>query len=80
MDYILRYGTETSCGNFVYEMNLIYYMYPRIMTEVNVSATVGMSATVGGNVRNSRGNVRDNVGMSTTVGEMSATVGKLYKV
>ena len=28
-------------------MSLIYYIYPRIMTEVSVSATVGMSATVG---------------------------------
>ena len=27
-------------------MTLIYYIYPRVMTEVNVSATVGMSATV----------------------------------
>ena len=40
------------------------------MAEVNVSATVGMSMTVGENVRNSGG-------MSATVGEMSATVGKL---
>ena len=36
------------------------------MTEVNVSATVGMSTTVGE--------------MSATVGEMSATVGELNKV
>ena len=43
------------------------------MTEMNVSATVGMSATVGGNVRNSGG-------MSATVGEMSATVGELNMV
>ena len=43
------------------------------MTEVNVSATVGMSTTVGGNVRNSRG-------MSATVEEMSATVGKLNEI
>ena len=34
-------------------MTLIYDIYPRIMTKVNVSATVGMSVTVGGNVRNS---------------------------
>ena len=53
MDYIF----------FVYEM---YSIYPRVMTEVNVSATVGMSATVGE--------------MSATVGEIFATVGKLNKV
>ena len=41
---------------------LVYYIYPRTMTEMNVSTTVGMSATVGG--------------MSATVGEMSATVGE----
>ena len=40
-----------------------YHIYTRIMTKVNVSATVGLSATVGE--------------MSATVGEMSATVGKL---
>ena len=40
---------------------LIYYIYPRITTKVNVSATVGMSATVGE--------------MSATVGEMFVTVG-----
>ena len=38
------------------------------MTEVNVSATGGMSATVGGNVRNSGSNVHDSGGMSATVG------------
>ena len=54
------------CSNFVYEMTLLYYIYPSIMPEVNVSATVEMSATVGE--------------MSATVGEMSATVGKLNMV
>ena len=34
--------------NFVYEITSIYYIYPGVMTEVNVSATVGMSATVWG--------------------------------
>ena len=37
----------TLCSNFVYEMTLMYYIYPITMTVVNVSATVGMSATVG---------------------------------
>ena len=41
----------------------MYYIYPRKMTEVNVFATMGMSATVGE--------------MSATVGGgMSATVGE----
>ena len=44
----------------------MYYIYPRIMTEVNVSTTVGMSATLGE--------------ISVTVGGMSATVGKLNMV
>ena len=44
----------------------MYYIYPRTMTEVNVSARVGMSLTVGE--------------MSETVGGMSATVGKLNMV
>ena len=48
----------------------MYYIYPRVMTEVNVSATVGeMSATVG--------EMSATVGeMSGTVWEMSATVGE----
>ena len=41
-------------------MTSMYYIYARIMTEVNVSTTVGMFATVGE--------------MSATVGEMSVTV------
>ena len=45
-------------------MTLIYHIYPRILTEVTVSAIVGMSATVGGG------------GMYAAVGEMSATVGE----
>ena len=44
----------------------IYYIYPRVMTEVNVSATVGMSTTVGE--------------QSATVGEMFALAGKLNMV
>ena len=50
----------------MYQKTLIYDIYPRLMTKVNVSATVGQwgkSATVGE--------------MSATVDEMSATVGKL---
>ena len=50
----------TTCRNFVYQKNVIDYIYPRIMTEVNVSATVGMFVIVGE--------------MTVTVGEMSATV------
>ena len=38
-------------------MTLLYYIYPRIMPEVNVSATVEMSATVGVIVCDSGGNV-----------------------
>ena len=34
-------------SNFAYELTLIYYIYPTITTEVNVSAIVGMSVTVG---------------------------------
>ena len=56
----------------MYQKTLIYDIYPILMTKVNVSATVGMSATVDamsatvdamsaivGNVRNSGGNVRN---------------------
>ena len=46
MDYILLYGRYTSCNNFVYQKTLIYDIYPRLMIKVNVSATVGISATV----------------------------------
>ena len=46
----------------LYIKRLIHIIYTRIMTKVNVSATAGMSVTVGE--------------MSATVGEMSATVGK----
>ena len=41
---------------------IIDYIFPRIMTVENVSATVGMSATMGE--------------MSATVGKMSVTVGE----
>ena len=44
----------------LYMKLLISYIYPRTMTEMNVSTTMGMSATV--------------EEMSATVGEMSATV------
>ena len=47
MHYILLYGRWTLCNNFAYQKALIYNIYPRIKTKVNVSATVGMSATVG---------------------------------
>ena len=51
------------------------------MTEMNVFATVGMSATVGEmSATASGGNVHNIRGMSTTVGEMSTTVGKLTMV
>ena len=75
---------------FVYQKTVIDYIYPRIMTQVNVSTTVGMSATVGemattvgGNVRDSVGNVCDsggnvchNRGISATVGECLQQLGK----
>ena len=35
---------NTSCSNFEYEMTSMYYIYSSVMTEVNVSATVEMSA------------------------------------
>ena len=70
-----------------YEITLIYYIYPRTMTEMNVFATVGMSATVGA-MSATVGEMYATVGemsatvreMSATVGEMSATVGKLNMV
>ena len=64
MDHILIYSTTwTSCNKLACQNTLICNIYPTIMTKVNVSATVGMSATVGE--------------MSATVGEMSATVGEM---
>ena len=54
----------TLCSNFVYEIILIYYIFPTIMTGVNVSATVEeMFATV--------------EDLSTTVEDMSTTGEKL---
>ena len=54
-------------------MTSMYYIYPRVMTEVNVSTRVEMSATVG--------EMSATVGgTSATVGEMSAIVGKLNMV
>ena len=47
IDYILSYCRVASCNNFVYQKTLINDIYPSLMTKVNVSATVGMSATVG---------------------------------
>ena len=41
------------------------------MTQINVSTTVGMSATVGG------GDVRDSGGMSATVVEIELGLGNL---
>ena len=70
MDYILLYSTWTSCNNLACQKTLIGNTYPTIMTKVNVSAIVGMSATVG--------EISATVGeMSATVDEMSATVEKL---
>ena len=46
MHYILLYGIWTSCDKVAYQKTLIYNIYPRIMIKVNVSATVGMFATV----------------------------------
>ena len=63
MDYILLYSMWTSCNNLACQKTLICNIYPTIMTKVNVSATLEMSATVGE--------------MSATVGEMSATVGEM---
>ena len=57
-------------NNVVYQKTLIYNIYPRIMTKVNVSSTVVMSATVGGNVCDSRGKCPQQWGMSTTVEEI----------
>ena len=57
-------------------MTLIYYIDPRKMPEVNVSAKVEMSATVG-EMSATVGEMSATVGeMSATVGEMSATVGE----
>ena len=54
----------------------MYYIYPRKMTEVNVFATMGMSATVGEmSATVGGGDVRNSGGRSVTVGEVSATVG-----
>ena len=54
----------------MYQNTLIHNIYPRIMTKVIVSATVGMSARV----EEMSAAVAK---MSVTVGETSATVGKL---
>ena len=51
-------------------MILIYYIYPILMTKMNVSATVGMSTTV----KEMSATVEE---MSATVGEMSTTEGEL---
>ena len=63
MGYILLYSMWTSCNNLACQKTLICNIYPTIMTKVNVSAILGMSATVGE--------------MSATVDEMSATVGEM---
>ena len=63
MGYILLYSMWTSCNNLACQKPLICNIYPTIMTKVNVSAILGMSATVGE--------------MSATVDEMSATVGEM---
>ena len=70
MGYILLYSMWTSCNNLACQKTLICNIYPAIMTKVNVSAILGMSATVG--------EMSATVGeMSATVGEMSATVGEM---
>ena len=70
MDYIMLYSTWTSCNNLAYQKTLTCNIYPTIMMKVNVSATVGMSAT--------EGEMSATVGeLSATVDEMSATVEKL---
>ena len=46
MDYILLYSKYTSCNNLAYQKTLICSIYPTIINKVNVSTTVGMSATV----------------------------------
>ena len=77
MDYILLYSIWTSCNNLAYQKTLFCNIYPTIMTKVNVSATVGMSATVG-EMSATMGEMSATVGeMSATVDEMSATVEKL---
>ena len=60
---------------------VLLYIYPRVMTEVNVFATVEMSATVG-EMSATMGEMSATVGggMSATVGEMSTTVGTLNMV
>ena len=65
----------------MYQKTLIYDIYPRLMTKVNVSATVGMSVTVG-KVRNSGGNVRDSGRNVCNSGEIEYAVrnSKLEKV
>ena len=47
-------------------MILIHYIYPTIMTEVNMSAKVGMSATVEGNGHDSGRNIIDNLSVEIT--------------
>ena len=77
MDYILLYSTWASCNNLACQKTLICNIYPTIMTKVNVSATVGMAATVGemsATVEEMSATVEE---MSATVGEMSATVDEM---
>ena len=83
MDYILLYSTQTSSNNLAYQKTLICNIYPTIMTKVNVSATVGMSATVGemsatvGKCCNSGGNVRDSGGNVCNSGEIEYALKKI---
>ena len=55
-------------------------IYARKMGEETVSATLGMSATVGEMSTTVGDNVCNSGGMSATVGEMSTIVGKLNMV
>ena len=69
-------------------MTSVYYMYPIIMTEVNVSATLVMSVTVGGGgglqewgkCQRQRGNVSDCRGNDCNSGEMSTAVGECLQL
>ena len=60
----------------LYQKTLTYNIYPRIMTKVNVSASVGMSRQWGKclqqwrNVRDSGGNVCDSGGTVRNSGEI----------
>ena len=66
----------TSCSNLVYQKTVIDYINPSIMTEVNVSVTVGLSATVGECLQQ-WGNVCDSWGNVCNSGEIEYDLGNL---